>query len=417
MAKENKEVVRLSVMEVAIFGGKDSLPEAERGPLDTVTDKSHPLYDIRLKKVKMTPEWVSNIRTHGILTPIEVAYLDPTSYANDPKGVPFVIDGRERIRGGRLASKAEGAELTVLCKVVQLDAKQMLRHMNAGNVRHDDSTSTRIAKAIRSIAGGIPPEEVAVDFGIKLPTLNVWLQYEKTAIKAVKEAVDKGLIPAVTGFDIARSGNAEVQEKALEAVLKLQPRGQGKKDGGSKDSGGDGDGDGGDGGGGGGERKGQSHAAKRAIARAAGERPSVLDKRSLKKLLAAVRKHKLHPKADERTQGYWAAIEDMLCFVLGADPSKEIAPIDDMLKAIDEELMKGDDATPDSTPDSKSDEDKDDEVPEDPKPEAPKKLTVRQQQVADAKAAKEAAAKKPEPTPEPAKPASKKRAKNQQPTA
>lgn len=416
MAKENKEVVRLSVTEVAIFGGKDSLPEAERGPLDTVTDKSHPLYDIRLKKVKMTPEWVSNIRTHGILTPIEVAYLDPTSYANDPKGVPFVIDGRERIRGGRLASKAEGSELTVLCKVVQLDAKQMLRHMNAGNVRHDDSTSTRIAKAIRSIAGGIAPEEVAVDFGIKLPTLNVWLQYEKTAIKAVKEAVDKGLIPAVTGFDIARSGNAEVQEKALEAVLKLQPRGNGKKAGDSA-GGGDGGGDGGDGSGGGAQRTGQSHAAKRAIARAAGERPSVLDKRSLKKLLAAVRKHKLHPNADERTQGYWAAAEDMLCFVLGADPSKEIAPIDDMLKAIDEELMKGDAMDTSSTPDAKSDEDKDDDVPEDPKPEAPKKLTVRQQQIADAKAAKEAAAKKPEPTPEPPKKASKKRANNQQPAA
>lgn len=402
MAKENKEVVRLSVMEVAIFGGKDSLPEAERGPLDTVTDKSHPLYDIRLKKVKMTPEWVSNIRTHGILTPIEVAYLDPTSYANDPKGVPFVIDGRERIRGGRLASKAEGSELTVLCKVVQLDAKQMLRHMNAGNVRHDDSTSTRIAKAIRSIAGGIAPEEVAVDFGIKLPTLNVWFQYDKTAIKAVKDAVDKGLIPAVTGFDIARSGNAEVQEKALEAVLKLQPRGN--KTSGSGEGGGDGDG--GDGGGGG-ERKGQSHAAKRAIARAQGERPAVMDKRTLKKLLMAVRKFQLPKNADERTSGWWAGIEDALCFILGADPSDDIKPIDAMLIAIDEELMK--DAPPSSTPDTKSDDDKDEEVPD----EEPKKLTVRQQQLADAKAAKEAP-KAPEPE---APKASKKRAKKDAPAA
>lgn len=391
MAKEDKKhFVQLSVNEVGIVGGADALPEAERGPNDTKTDKSHPLYDERLKKVKMTPEWVANIDANGILNAIEVVYLDADG-RNDPKGTPFAVDGRERIRGGRLVSKKHGKDVLVWCRVVVLDAKQMLKHMNAGNVRHDDSTSVRIAKAKRMVASGIPEAEVAVDFGIKLPTLHVWMQYDKTAIKAVKEAVDKGLIPAVTGFDIARSGNAEVQEEALKAVLALSKRG--KKQDGDGDDGDDEDGDG--------DkpdkpqRTGQSHAAKRAIARAKGERPHVLDKRTLKKLLAAIRKHELPKKVDDRTAGYWAAAEDMLCFILGANPSEEIAPIDAMLVAIDAELCGNTPApTPSSTPKTEPEDvdPEDDEEPE-TKPE-PVKLTVRQQQLADAKAAKEAEGKK-----------------------
>lgn len=387
--EEKKQFVQLSVYEVGIVGGADALPEAERGPLDTPTDKSHPLYDERLKKVKMTPEWVANIDANGILNAIEVVYLDKDG-RNDPKGAPFAVDGRERIRGGRLVAKKHGKDVLVWCRVVALDAKQMLKHMNAGNVRHDDSTSVRIAKAKRMVASGIPEAEVAVDFGIKLPTLHVWMQYDKTAIKAVKEAVDKGLIPAVTGFDIARSGNAEVQEQALAAVLKLQPRG------GKKAGDGDSDGDGGGSDGGGGDtpqRTGQSHAAKRAIARAAGERPHVLDKRSLKKLLAAVRKHELPKKVDDRTAGWWAGLEDALCFILGADPSDDIKPVDDMLRAIDEGLTRGETPTPttSSTPDTES-EDADIEVDDEDKPE-------------------------PEKAPAKAKKACKKHANNQQPVA
>lgn len=385
MAKEEKKhFVQLSVNEVGIVGGADALPEAERGPLDTKTDKSHPLYDERLKKVKMTPEWVANIDANGIINAVEVVYLNPETGANDPKGVPYMVDGRERIRGGRLVAKKHGKDVLVWCRVTVLDAKGMLKHMNAGNVRHDDSTSVRIAKAKRMLASGIPEAEVAVDFGIKLPTLQVWMQYDKTAIKAVKEAVDKGLIPAVTGFDIARSGNAEVQEEALKAVLALSKRGKKPAKDSDGDDGDDDDNDTPDKP----QRTGQSHAAKRAIARAKGERPHVLDKRTLKKLLKAVRAHKLPAKVDDRTAGYWAATEDVLCFILGADPSKEIETLDAMLVAIDAELCGNAPEPTKSTPEPDTEVDEDEDETPTPEP-APKKLTVRQKQLLDAKKAAE----------------------------
>lgn len=381
MAKEKAPAfVDLSVWDAAIVGGKDSLPENERGNNDTATDKAHPLYDERLKRVKMSKEWVDNIDANGVKVAPKVVFLDPATYSNlaygDPKGHWFVVDGRERIRGGRLVSKRHNKDVIVRCQVSEaLDAKGMINDMIALNVHHEDPISVKIAKAKRAQTFGHSPEDVARMFSVKKPTVDVWFQYDKTAIPAVKKAVDNGQIPAVTGFDIARSGNAEVQEKALEAVLKLQPRG--KKDGDGRGGGGDND-DGGDGGGCGGERKGQSHAAKRAIARAAGERPHVLDKRTLKKLLMAVRKHELPKKVDDRTAGWWAGMEDALCFILGADPSKDIEPVDAMLIAIDAELMKNGDApTPSSTPETKSDEDKDDEPGDDdtednkPEPEKP----------------------------------------------
>ncbi len=331
MAKEKPEFIRLSVYEVAILGGKDTLPENEQGPLDLATSKEHPLYDERLKKIKITPEWVDNIAHNGIKVAPEVAYLNAETLKPDPKGVPVIVDGRERVRGGRLASKRDGKDLTSWFKVVTLDEKQLMGDMISLNIHHEDSTSTKIAKAKRYLdlhkddANAL--ETVARAFSVKVATINMWLAYDKTAIPAVKKAVDSGKIPAVTGFDIARSGNAEVQEAALEAVLAL----------GSKDTET-------------GARTGQAGKAKRAIAEATGKGAAILDKKTIKKIIALVADVQLPKTAKDEERGWWGGVQDALEFIVGV-PMKELSEdakkLAKLVKQLDSEKPK--DSTPETT--------------------------------------------------------------------
>lgn len=328
MAKEKPEFIRLSVYEVAILGGKDALPENEQGPLDLNSVKEHPLYDERLKKIKISPEWIDNLAHNGIKVAPEVAYLNAETLKPDPKGVPVIVDGRERIRGGRLASKRDGKDLTSWFKVVTLDEKELLGDMISLNIHHEDSTSTKIAKAKRYLELHKDDSEalgkVARAFGVKVATINMWLAYDKTAIPAVKKAVDSGKIPAVTGFDIARSGNAEVQETALAAVLAL----------GTKDTET-------------GARAGQAGKAKRAIAEATGKGAAILDKKTIKKIIALVADVQLPKGAKDEERGWWGGVQDALEFIVGV-PMKELSEdakkLAKLVKQLDSE--KPSDSTP-----------------------------------------------------------------------
>lgn len=330
--KDTPEFVRLSVYEVAILGGKDTLPENEQGPLDLPTTKEHPLYDERLKKIKISPEWVDNIAHNGIKVAPEVAYLNPETLAPDPKGVPVIVDGRERVRGARLASKRDGKDLTSWFKVVTLDEKALMGDMISLNIHHEDSTTTKIAKAKRYLELHKDDTEalakVARAFSVKTATINMWLAYDKTAIPAVKKAVDSGKIPSVVGFDIARSGNAEVQEKALEAVLAL----------GTKETET-------------GERKGQAGKAKRAIAEATGKGAAILEKKTLKKIIAMVADMQLPKTATDEERGWWGGVQDALEFIVGT-PLKELSEDAKKLAKLVKQL---DSAKPakDSTPEEK----------------------------------------------------------------
>ncbi len=164
MAKKKTETtptgdrIQLSVFDVAIMGGK-LLPEAEQGPLDTEDDPTSPLHDIRLQTVKMTDAWVNSFVTHGVMQDVEVVYL------TDGK-TPFVVDGRERIRGARLASRQTGKQLGVWCRVVKLAGTDLFLRGLLANMHHADSVPTKIAKAKQAIAGGLTEDQFAPAMGV-----------------------------------------------------------------------------------------------------------------------------------------------------------------------------------------------------------------------------------------------------------
>ena len=332
MAKKesgNFGFVRLNVLDVAIMGGKD-LPEQERGPLDTPTDKGHPLYDERLKKIKITPEWVDNIGHNGVKETVEVVYLTPTGETVE-KGskeptIPFIVNGRQRIRGARLAAKKLGQDMFIYAKVENLDVAGMISDMITLNVHHEDSTSTKIAKAQRALKSGIDIEAVARAFSVKKATIDVWLAYDKNAIKEVKAAVDSGKVAAAIGFDIARSGNAEMQLDALNRVLAL----------GTKETEN-------------GERTGKAGAAKRAVAAATGKGAAILDKKTLKKFLALVADTTLPKNAGAELHGWYGGVQDCLEFILGT-PEKELSEDAKRLVKLMKQLDGVEEGNEDSTP-------------------------------------------------------------------
>ncbi len=280
MAKIEAATKTFAPLDLAIMGGLDALPEKERGPLDTPTDKSHPLYDERLK-LKLTPEWVENIKTRGVKEIPNVVLIE---------GVPFVVNGRQRIRAARVAG-LEG----VLCRVTKVDSLDMLRDMIALNVHQEDPVHIKIAKLQRLIANGGTVEEAATLFATRPATIKAWLQYDETAIPEVKKAVASGKIPQTTGADIARL-KPDKQEAALLGVLKGAPAKANVK-----------------------KRTGSAAKAKRIIAAAGGKATSISDKKTLKRFLEAVEALE-HPKSVKGSElMWWAGVEAALNLVLGGD--------------------------------------------------------------------------------------------------
>ncbi len=293
-------------MALAIMGGLDALPERERGPLDTATDKSSPLYDERLKAVKLSSEWISNIKTRGVREMPNVVMLGD---------VPFVVNGRQRVRAARVANLQLAEEkaplITITANVVKLDDLDMLRDMVALNIHHEDAVSIKIAKLKRLIERGVTVEEAATLFATRPATVKAWIQYDETAIPAVKKAVNAGKIPQTTGAEIARLPQ-DKQQKALDGVLaSAVTTKEGRK-----------------------ERTGSAAKAKRVIARAGGKATSISDKKTLKRFLEAVESIQ-HPKS---TKGemlmWWAGVESALHMVLGGDGQDEklvaiLATLDD----------------------------------------------------------------------------------------
>ncbi len=293
MSKSASKISVYDPQDLAISGGADALPANERGPLDTPTDKANPLYDERLKSVKMSAEWVENIKTRGVREMPSVVLIE---------GVPFLVNGRQRVRAARLANKELAAEgkpaLKIAALTVELDEVGMLSDMISLNIHHDDSPTIKIAKLSRLIARGTTPEEAAVLFATRPATINAWLRYDATAIPAVKKSVAQGKIPQSTGADIARLPE-EKQQKALDAVLKVAVPTKGQRT----------------------ERKGQASKAKRAIAGAAGKNAGISEKKTLRAFLAAVENMEHPKKTTDAIIMWWNGVESALNFVLGNDGS------------------------------------------------------------------------------------------------
>jgi hypothetical protein len=287
--------------ELCIIGGADALPEAERGPLDTVHVKGeHVLWDERLFN-KIDPATIIDIDEHGVQTPILIAKID---------GVPTVVNGRGRVRRARLANlrRAErGAEpLRIRC-VVQKDISSaaLLGRMIALNeIRDDDSLPVKIAKLGRLLAQEVTIEEAAATFGVTVPTIRTWQSYAEHATPALRAAVCAGEVSGAAALRLAKVRDPAAQGQAVRELT----AGDGKRT----------------------VAKARAAAAKVTRTAGSGTGVGIQGKKEQRALLNEVAAMK--PKDYKGAEDFWAGVEAALTAIVGdGEPDPKLARILDRM--------------------------------------------------------------------------------------
>lgn len=181
--------------------------------------EDHELYD-RRKNIKLDTSFIEDIILNGVMQSVDV-----TKVGN----LALVVDGRQRVKGGRKAketllkrgmSKADVDELVrIPCRFVQMEdpATMLGRLISANSHRHDDGVIEKAEKAARLINLGKTQKEVAIRNGVSGTTISNWMKVLQ-CITAVKRAVDQGLISASAAAELANL-SPEEQKKALDEML------------------------------------------------------------------------------------------------------------------------------------------------------------------------------------------------------
>jgi hypothetical protein len=184
---------------------------------DAPTD--HELYD-RRKDMKLDPSFIEDIILNGVMQSVDVTKVGD---------VALVVDGRQRVKGGRKAKETllkrgmNSAEVDDLiripCRFVQMEdpATMLGRLISANSHRHDDGVIEKAEKAARLINLGKTQKEVATRNGVSGTTISNWMKVLQ-CITAVKRAVDQGLISASAAAELANL-SPEDQKKALDEML------------------------------------------------------------------------------------------------------------------------------------------------------------------------------------------------------
>jgi ParB/RepB/Spo0J family partition protein len=182
---------------------------------------------------------VKNIMVYGIQHPVLVRH---------EAGKIFVVDGRQRVKAARAASKRQSDAgeygIKVPCIKVQADDSTVSGIMVSTNEnRKDDTVLGRARKAQRLLALVGDEEMVAIAFGRSTKTIQNW-QKLLTADPKIHEAIEAGKISASVGIELAGKRRQD-QILALDQILEgmSSPVANGKKEKGEASGGGGGDGD------------------------------------------------------------------------------------------------------------------------------------------------------------------------------
>jgi ParB-like chromosome segregation protein Spo0J len=278
--------------DLVIIGGK-ALPKAEQGNNDTDPDPTHPRFDERLTKLEVSKEFAASIK-EGILEAPQVVKT---------KNGLEVENGRMRVRAARLGRLQQ---ILVLVKDEEKDDEGAALRPLTANVHHEDTMEVKIAKVKRLQEQGHTQTAIAKSLAVNLHTLKQWMAFDRDATDAVKSAVNSGAIPWTTGATIAKRGNAGVQDKALDKVLKIFAD-DGRTTGRSR-----------------------AAAADRAISDAAGIQPGIKDRKSMHKLDVAAREE-MEACENPSDKRWWEGVCDALGAILGREPTDGSEMLMDMV--------------------------------------------------------------------------------------
>lgn len=160
---------------------------------------------------------VLSIMAIGVQQPIKVVVYG---------GVPYAVDGRQRIRAAREANKrikaaGDGALVTIRAEAENgtrvsedLLAKAMV---SLNEFRRNDDPITKAAKAERLRARGSDDAEIAITFGVTVQAVRDWARLSGLA-KPVQDAVRDGRLTAHAAAELADLSKGD-QVKKLEEIL------------------------------------------------------------------------------------------------------------------------------------------------------------------------------------------------------
>lgn len=202
---------------VDVYGasGKTNLLMFDPDKLKLITDKKHHLYDPRVEE-DVQESVVESIMYRGVVEPI-IVWKDPET------GETCVVDGRGRTKAAREANKRlkkQGQPIKLVKAIIERgDPKNLMAVMVMANEGRTDVTATgRANMAKRLLEMGHDESTVAIVLHCSGSGLKNYLALlDCTA--AVREAVEKGLIPATQAYKLSKL-DPEEQRATLAKMLK-----------------------------------------------------------------------------------------------------------------------------------------------------------------------------------------------------
>jgi ParB family chromosome partitioning protein len=204
--------------------GKTDMLLFDPEELFLVTDEASDLYDERVN-LEPTEAFVSNLEHYGVLEPILVR-------KNTQSGKTEVVDGRQRVKGLRVANKLlkkKGLEPWRIAAVVKrADAGNAIGMMiSANEQRAADDPLNLARKAARMLERGKTEEEVGLALGRSISSVKNLIKI-LDAPAVVRRAVEAGKITVSDGYKLAGL-EVEDAKKKVEALIEHAPRTPGKK--------------------------------------------------------------------------------------------------------------------------------------------------------------------------------------------
>lgn len=196
---------------VVIVGG-DGPNDVDKKDEDGVL---HHLYDERVE-MPLSDEFVQNIMTLGVKKNVIVEKI---------AGMPYVVDGRQRVRAAREANKRlkKLGEPTLLVPCVLQageDTLIMTIGISTNEFNHDDPPLTKARKAQRLRDRGLTDDEIALAFGVSTKAISNWEKMLSLSAP-VKKAIEKGKVSASAAaqlHDLPAPAQKEQLDKLIETA-------------------------------------------------------------------------------------------------------------------------------------------------------------------------------------------------------
>jgi ParB family chromosome partitioning protein len=181
--------------------------------LKVITDSDHALYDARVE-LPVDEAMVRSIMHHGVIEPIIVK--------KDGDDI-VVVDGRQRRVNAIEACKrleAEGkppVRVPVRFRKGDSDKDFFGVMVTANEIRKGDELLTKINKAKKLLVLGSTPEEIAINFGVGVRTVDNWLAF-LDCVGSVQKAVIDERITMTAAIKLSKLSE-DAQRSALAELL------------------------------------------------------------------------------------------------------------------------------------------------------------------------------------------------------